>query len=618
MTPRVQVSAVSFDAAETATVTVTGSGFDPAAVTGARPPLAGKPAGAYVVFGKFAEVWQPSAGAASAARPGVSAGNGGTRWAVPADSVATVGGAAAGAVELGVDGSFTATLTVSKAAADAAAAGKVGAEGRYGIYTYPGSGAVAAAYETFTPVTFTSTPPPVDPEPEPEPADKPTLTITQRVVNTDGSVDFTVKGSHYTGAPSGVYVAVGPQVGSDWYTHAERFQASLWANPTATTSGPAIVPLAADGTFTAKFTGIKPVFVGGGVTYSASTTPFSVLTMAAHGSSDRSYDVVVPLSFEGSPTPPTTPPTPTVSTATVTGLDASGVTQPGDALTIAAGGFGAGAKGVRLELHSTPVVLASGLTADASGVVRASFTLPVGTPAGQHTLYLIGANHTASFPLTVVAATPICTARAVSGATLTWGVRGSFREYVTGPIAGGSITTSGVSGSGPWTWSGGRGSYNVADRLGGASYGGSVHFTGHNGALDLTISSPSIRVNGSTGTLTATVKTASGSSRVAIATLRLPAGSPSVSGAKATWRGVPATLTSAGAKAFAGFYQAGESLDPVTFTFPLGASVPCVQGSTLAATGSQDAPAAGAAAALVLVGAGLAFVARRRRADVLR
>src|SRR5688500_17259834 len=45
------------------TVSITGSGFDPAAAIGTRPPLSGQPSGSYVVFGKFADVWQPSANA---------------------------------------------------------------------------------------------------------------------------------------------------------------------------------------------------------------------------------------------------------------------------------------------------------------------------------------------------------------------------------------------------------------------------------------------------------------------------------------------------------------------------------------------------------------------------
>ncbi|MGF9755470.1 Ig-like domain-containing protein [Microvirga sp. 0TCS3.31] len=135
-------------------VTVEGTGFDPALATGVRPPLAGRPSGAYIAFGRYADVWKQSAGAPSSAR--VNAGGAGLRWAVPQSDMETVGGAAAGAVELRPDGTFTATLTVDKAVVDA----RTGT-GNYGIYTYPGSGAVQAAYETYTPITFAKASPTV-------------------------------------------------------------------------------------------------------------------------------------------------------------------------------------------------------------------------------------------------------------------------------------------------------------------------------------------------------------------------------------------------------------------------------------------------------------------------
>lgn len=147
-TPTVAVSRTSFERDGSATVTVEGSGFVPQASLAARPPLAGKPGGAYVAFGYFATTWRPSQGATSASRPAAA-----TAWAVLAADVPTIGGAASGGVELRPDGTFTATLTVDRAAALAAAAGKVSA-GRFGIYTYPGGSAATPAFETFTPVEF--------------------------------------------------------------------------------------------------------------------------------------------------------------------------------------------------------------------------------------------------------------------------------------------------------------------------------------------------------------------------------------------------------------------------------------------------------------------------------
>lgn len=130
------------------TITVTGTGFLPSLSIGTRPPLAGQPAGAYIAFGAFADVWKPSAGAPSSARPTMTSVDGGLLWAVPQASRAIVG--EADSVTLNPDGSFTATLKVKKDFAGALPTGN------YGIYTYPGSGAVQPLFETFTPVTFTA------------------------------------------------------------------------------------------------------------------------------------------------------------------------------------------------------------------------------------------------------------------------------------------------------------------------------------------------------------------------------------------------------------------------------------------------------------------------------
>ena len=130
------------------TITVTGTGFLPSLAIGTRPPLAGVPAGAYIAFGAFAEVWKPSAGAPSSARPTMTAADGGLKWAVPEASRPIVG--QADSVTLNPDGSFTAVISVKKDYPGALA------NGLYGIYTYAGSGAVQPLYETYTPVTFTA------------------------------------------------------------------------------------------------------------------------------------------------------------------------------------------------------------------------------------------------------------------------------------------------------------------------------------------------------------------------------------------------------------------------------------------------------------------------------
>lgn len=144
--PRVTVSRSVISANGEHEITVAGSGFEDDSVVGARPPLAGKNPGVYVVLGKFAEEWKPSEEAPSSARKVIS-----QHWAVDAEDVETIGGAEKGAIILGAGGNFTATFTVSKALVEDKA-GEV--SGNLGIYTYPGGGAKHAAWETYQPISF--------------------------------------------------------------------------------------------------------------------------------------------------------------------------------------------------------------------------------------------------------------------------------------------------------------------------------------------------------------------------------------------------------------------------------------------------------------------------------
>ncbi|WP_123738712.1 HtaA domain-containing protein [Salana multivorans] len=207
-------------------------------------------------------------------------------------------------------------------------------------------------------------------------------------------------------------------------------------------------------------------------------------------------------------------------------------------------------------------------------------------------------------------------------ASLSWGVKTSFRNYVTGPIANGSI-------SGSTTFYGSPGSITTTNRTGTASFGGSVSFSGHDGALSLHISNPSVKITSATSAqLVASVssKGYNGSGglngTVVLATVSLP--SPSASGDSITWRGAGVTLTAEGAKAFGGFYSAGESMDSLTLTV-----TPAVAGSIdtaglpaladgavycddLASTGAGSTDGLGLAA-VALLALGVVLVATRRR-----
>lgn len=128
----------------TTLVTVKGEGFTNLAV-GNRPPLAGRPTGVYVVFGRFDENWKPSAGAPASARRTVLASQ---RWALPAASRPFVDptGVSPDVITMGADGSFTAQVPVSA----------IDGTGKYAIAVYPASGAINAAHEFLIELTFAS------------------------------------------------------------------------------------------------------------------------------------------------------------------------------------------------------------------------------------------------------------------------------------------------------------------------------------------------------------------------------------------------------------------------------------------------------------------------------
>lgn len=168
----------------------------------------------------------------------------------------------------------------------------------------------------------------------------------------------------------------------------------------------------------------------------------------------------------------------------------------------------------------------------------------------------------------------------VSGGRLDWAVKSSFQAYVTGPVAQGGYALSGgaaTAGSDTFRFHSARGAYHPDTGGFEIHYSGGVRFTGHTAEdgtheLDLTISNPSVRVSGGSGTLYVDVRGRSRETgrysehgQVAFASLDL-GGVDLRGGTRLALAGVPATLTADGARAFAGYYQAGDALAPVGFT----------------------------------------------------
>ncbi|EYT80770.1 hypothetical protein CF54_23515 [Streptomyces sp. Tu 6176] len=171
--------------------------------------------------------------------------------------------------------------------------------------------------------------------------------------------------------------------------------------------------------------------------------------------------------------------------------------------------------------------------------------------------------------------------RAVQGGRLDWGIKSSFQSYVTGPIAKGSYSlTQGAAtvGASTFRFHSATGSYDGSTGAFRAAFSGGVHFTGHRQAgggyqLDLTLSRPTVRVAGSSGTLYVdVVSKAKGtgavttSSQVPFASLSLAGIDMRGAGTSVALNNLPATLTAQGARSFAGYYTAGTPLDPVSLS----------------------------------------------------
>ena len=221
----------------------------------------------------------------------------------------------------------------------------------------------------------------------------------------------------------------------------------------------------------------------------------------------------------------------------------------------------------------------------------------------------------------------------IKSANLGWGVRDSFRNYVRGGIANGSWELNGTSySSDAFNWSNGTGTFKGGK--GSISFSGSVRFTGHHGILDTTIANPRLEINGNTGTLYATMNSNDPSGKatnygevallkVDLSGLQSPADAVSVNGAATT-------LTAEGAKAFAGFYDAGKDMAPLSFSAAIngaktttktvsetvyeGEGCDPVTGKPLASTGASGVEGTLVAGFIaVAAGAGTVVYTRRRK-----
>lgn len=260
---------------------------------------------------------------------------------------------------------------------------------------------------------------------------------------------------------------------------------------------------------------------------------------------------------------------------------------------------------------------ASGTSGAAAGTIAASAgttARPSGTPAaGQGRSDRAATSQSGGAGAALAASgTDVCTAessRGVTTAQARWGVRESFRNYISGGIAKGGWELTGIGEEGgQFLFQGDSGAVDQQAGTGTILFPGKLRFTGHDGVLDTRLSNLEIQFAGNSGSLVANASSQSTEGdpqdfgRVALATLsfsQLDLSDTSVTGAAQT------TLTEAGSLAFGDFYPAGDPLDPISFDASLGGAASCAegQGGVANAASTVGGSTGGASAAALRSGA---------------
>nr|WP_228506740.1 HtaA domain-containing protein [Frigoribacterium sp. VKM Ac-2530] len=187
---------------------------------------------------------------------------------------------------------------------------------------------------------------------------------------------------------------------------------------------------------------------------------------------------------------------------------------------------------------------------------------------------------------------------------MSWGVKESFRSYISGSIAKGAWTPEGGAtyATPSFGWAAGAGQLGdpTAGATGDVAFVGSVRFTGHQGVLDTTIADPVLRFTSATSAQllldvagTTQEGVAVSSPDVPFADVDLSASPVDPSTGALSFAGAPATLTAEGAAAF-GSYEPGTALDPLTADVPVACTAP-VDAEEAAVASASDPDASQAA-----------------------
>lgn len=221
----------------------------------------------------------------------------------------------------------------------------------------------------------------------------------------------------------------------------------------------------------------------------------------------------------------------------------------------------------------------------------------------------------------------------VSSAEMSWGVKESFRSYISSTIAnGGWEVSEGATYETPlFSWHEGSGHIDPATGEGEIHFEGVAHFSGHDGVLNLVFSNPTIELRGDgSANLRLDAKSNNAEGELVVDEQQISVGRIDDIGeidtgsASASIADAPVILTADGAGAFADFYATGSDLDPVSFSFEMsgcdgasgddGAAADGATEDGAAADGENDAAAENGDGGLnfeiwpIIIIAGLAFL----------
>lgn len=638
------------------TITVKGFNYtpNPPATSATRPPLTGKFAGVYVVVNKFPDVWQPSLGGS---RPSQTT-NLETRWGVLAEDLATIGGESRGGIVVSPEGTFETTVTV-RAEWDS-----MPTTGTFGIYTFGGGGAIIPDFERSVALTFTPSKAPrialASNPAQPEPDQPFSLEVLVNPDEAEG--ELTLSGSGVTAQTSriedGIATFSVPSTPGGLYTWQIAFtpdEPLLFDARTVSFSfavddgtGTALnlfdtselesgyLRWGVKSTFRSYVTG--PIAKGSITTSEAGRAGSEFLFGQAQPVLDGASWSQVPyrgaVTFRGHDGLMNV----TLANPRITRVDERTATLSVDYA-------GSRVSLARLDLSRASQSVSNGLvtyqnspaTLLSTGTSVFSFQGSGFYAAGDAldpVTFSIGAVAAALGDTVIDSYVPpepefttenglfaqlasvegACT---VADASMTWGIKESFRSYVSGAIAKGEWQVAdGARYETPeFGFSHSEGSLSTESLRGLLRFAGLVNFTGHDGLLDVSLSNPVLGIESDAqATLYLTFEgqtmdgVATSESDIPFARVDLSSAVVTRDGRSVTVTNAPALLTAEGATAL-GSYQAGDQMDPVSFTVLTGldcaASPAGVQGAEVQSVAGGNPPAVANPAA----GLGFAAVA---------